>query len=156
MSLVMTTRLRERLELGPLAAASARRRLASLEGQLSAQRLQDLRVLVSELVTNSYRHAGLGSHDEALLTVDVDDRRVRVQVEDPGVGFDARNVRDRSALRESGWGLTIVDRLSDRWGVIEGGTTLVWFEVDLPVQPVSAAVSTKKDTVMPRSELRLI
>jgi hypothetical protein len=30
----------------------------------------------------------------------------------------------------SGWGLALVDRLSDRWGVSREDSTCVWFEID--------------------------
>lgn len=58
-----------------------------------------------------------------------------MEVTNRGRGF-------RSHLRPppgagSGWGLVLVDRLSDRWGIDEGdGMVRVWFEVDAqPAEP---------------------
>jgi hypothetical protein len=32
-------------------------------------------------------------------------------------------------FKESGWGLYLVDRLADRWGIVTGDGTTVWFEL---------------------------
>lgn len=133
----MPSRIRKRVELGPRAAASARRSLDALRREVPEEAIDDLRLLVSELVTNSFRHSGLGTGDAALLTVDVNPRRVHVEVEDRGHGFGTQ--RFGAVGFDRGWGLTIVDRVSDRWGVVEDDSTKVWFEVDLPRTPAAAA-----------------
>ena len=43
----------------------------------------NLRLLVTELVGNSVRHAGLEAGDQITVDFDVDDGRVRVVVSDP-------------------------------------------------------------------------
>ena len=118
------------LENSPEAAAAARTALDGLTGRVPASRLRDLRLLVSELVTNAVRHAGLGCGDRIRLLVDVRERRVHVEVHDPGRGFTPRAPKPDPA-RASGWGLYLVDELADRWGVdgAERGTR-IWFELD--------------------------
>lgn len=125
----MTMIVGERLELGPQAAAQARRALAPLERELPFELIQDLLLLVSELVTNSFRHAGLGADGVAFLRVDVDRDRVHVEVADRGKGFAPEPIRIPSPDRDRGWGLTIVERIADRWGVVENGSTVVWFDL---------------------------
>jgi anti-sigma regulatory factor (Ser/Thr protein kinase) len=118
------------LENNPEAAAAARTALDKLTGSVPASRLRDLRLLVSELVTNAVRHAGLGRSDRIRLLVDVRDRHVRVEVHDPGEGFTPR-APEPDPARASGWGLYLVDELADRWGVDGAGRgTRVWFELD--------------------------
>ena len=85
--------------------------------------------MVSELVTNSFRHGGPNADGVAFLSVEMDRERIHVEVEDRGVGFVPQPVRVAAPDRESGWGLTIVDRIADRWGVVEHGSTVVWFEL---------------------------
>jgi anti-sigma regulatory factor (Ser/Thr protein kinase) len=46
-----------RLERGPMAAAAARSALTTLDQRLDGGLLDDIRLLVSELVTNAIRHA---------------------------------------------------------------------------------------------------
>ena len=92
-----------------------------LEGTLA----DDVALLVSELVTNSVRHAGARSGEPIGLHVAAWPRRVRVEVSDPGGGFAPREPRPR-ADGASGWGLYLVDRLADRWGAADG---TVWFEM---------------------------
>jgi anti-sigma regulatory factor (Ser/Thr protein kinase) len=118
------------LESSPEAAAVARTALDRLGTHVPPGRLRDLRLLVSELVTNAVRHAGLGRGERIRLVVTARDRHVRVEVHDPGRGFSPRAPRPDPA-RASGWGLYLVDELADRWGVDGAGAgTLVWFELD--------------------------
>lgn len=117
------------LMTGPGAVPAARRAIAGLAGHVGIGVLGDLRLLVSELVTNSVRHAGLGADDAIALEISVSPRRVRVEVTDVGPGFD-RHVPEPKADRTGGYGLFLVDRLADRWGVVNGELTRVWFEID--------------------------
>jgi anti-sigma regulatory factor (Ser/Thr protein kinase) len=85
---------------------------------------------VSEVVTNAVRHAGLRAGDRIRLVGRLGDRAMRVEVHDPGRGFEPRPPRPDPA-RASGWGLFLVAELADRWGVERGNPgTSVWFEVD--------------------------
>ena len=120
--------LETELPYGPAAAAAARRSVSSLRDALSQRVVQDLVLLVSELVTNSYRHAGLGAGDNILLRVTQEAETLHIEVVDPGT---KRRPAIRQNAAEGGWGLQIVDQLADRWGTETGpsGTT-VWFELD--------------------------
>jgi anti-sigma regulatory factor (Ser/Thr protein kinase) len=113
----------------PGAVPDARRALDALDEQVSAQTLEDLRLLVSELVTNSVRHAGLGESQTIELKVKLSPDTVRVEVNDQGTGFQP-TPRSARSDDQSGWGLYLVSRLSDRWGVSSDGVTRVWFELD--------------------------
>jgi anti-sigma regulatory factor (Ser/Thr protein kinase) len=111
------------------AAAEARRSLDTLAGVLDPETFNDVRLLVTELVTNSVRHADLGDGDGIRLRVSSSGNVVRVEVVDRGRGFEPR---DRSAplTQASGWGLYLVDKLADRWGVEGNDGTCVWFEIE--------------------------
>ncbi len=107
-------------------AAAARHAVDELSGQLPEDQLGDIRLLVSELVTNSLRHANLGPEDAITLRVAVDDAQIRVEVADPGPGFEfAGRADDPDAVE--GWGLYLVATLADRWAVERN---VVWFELD--------------------------
>jgi serine/threonine-protein kinase RsbW len=115
------------LESEPSAAERARDKLESrLGGQLPADFLLDLLLIVSELVTNSFRH-GPGEPIQVRITVD-EHGSVRGEIEDQGSGEVAiREMADGGG----GFGLRIVDALADRWGVYEDSTH-VWFELRPP------------------------
>ena len=118
----MTLKLRG----GPQAAREARAALALLQEDLDTPLQQTLRLLVTELIANSVRHASAPTVD---LTALVEDRGVWVEVSDAGPGFDPRD-HDHTTSDDSGWGLFLVERLADRWGVRRDGTsTRVWFEL---------------------------
>jgi anti-sigma regulatory factor (Ser/Thr protein kinase) len=107
--------------------AAARRALDDLADHLPRRRLQDAQLLVSELVTNAIRHAGLEREDVITVAVEASDLALRIEVSDPGPGFDPD---DPDPGRASGWGLYLVRELSDRWGVERNAPTRVWFELD--------------------------
>jgi anti-sigma regulatory factor (Ser/Thr protein kinase) len=88
----------------------------------------DVTLLVSEVVTNCVVHAGLAPGQDIDLRLTRDGDTVRVEVRDEGQGFAESLVR---GSRSNGFGLYLVERLSDRWGVKRGDRTCVWFEVDL-------------------------
>jgi len=122
-------RIERELRVTPEAAAEARHALADVT--LGDGRERDVRLLVSELVTNAVRHANLAAGDIILLVIDVGDRTLRVEVHDPGGGF-VPTAPAPDPARPSGWGLYLVAELADRWGVDSDERTLVWFELDRP------------------------
>lgn len=117
-----------RFRAEPASIPEARRAVDRLRGVVEEAALDDLRLMVSEVVTNSLRHAGLTETDRIELRIAVDRERVRVEVHDDGPGFE-RPAEPTTTFRESGWGLHLVDRLADRWGVTTRSGTTVWFEV---------------------------
>ncbi|MGI8425752.1 MAG: ATP-binding protein [Actinomycetota bacterium] len=96
---------------------------------------EDLKLLVSELVTNSIKHSGLNSADLIELRVKSELGVVRAEVADNGPGFKQEPPPPITA-RESGWGLFLVEQLSDRWGLSVDGETRVWFELDFQADNV--------------------
>jgi anti-sigma regulatory factor (Ser/Thr protein kinase) len=122
-------RVEMHLERTPDSAAEARRALSEIEAHVSARRLEDARLLVSELVTNAIRHAGLSDVDRITLILEVEDASLRIEVCDPGPGFELAEPTPDPA-RPSGWGLYLVRELSDRWGFERDEQTRVWFELD--------------------------
>jgi anti-sigma regulatory factor (Ser/Thr protein kinase) len=84
---------------------------------------------VSELVTNSVRHGELSASDHVHLRLADRGNRIRVEVTDPGDGFDSRPSPTPDPESPSGWGLFLVSRIADRWGMSGDGATTVWFEL---------------------------
>jgi anti-sigma regulatory factor (Ser/Thr protein kinase) len=109
------------------APAAARRALEGLGGRIGDELKEDIRLLVSEVVTNSVLHGPSDRQAEVELDVWVSDDVVRVAVTDQGAGFEPQD-RPTGGDR-SGWGLMMVDRIADRWGVEVAGETEVWFEM---------------------------
>jgi anti-sigma regulatory factor (Ser/Thr protein kinase) len=100
---------------------------------LAPDRADELRLLVSELVTNSILHAGGDARSWIHLQVKIiPDRRVRAEVHDYGPGFkpDVPEQVDDAELIH-GRGLFLVEHLADSWAVEIGERTRVWFEIDL-------------------------
>jgi anti-sigma regulatory factor (Ser/Thr protein kinase) len=108
------------------APAVARRAVDRLEGRLADDLLPDIKLLVCELVTNSVKYASEGP--VRLRIHSRGPRHVCVGVVDQGDGF-APAQRDRPVSEPGGFGLQLVQKLSDRWGVRDGASH-VWFEID--------------------------
>jgi anti-sigma regulatory factor (Ser/Thr protein kinase) len=126
----MSQRIDVSLRPGPRAPGEARKALDRLKGEFRPGLVDDVRLLVSELVTNSYRHAVAGSDGSIDLRIEARTSRVRVEVCDAGRGFDPGSLP--AAGQASGWGLYLVRNIADRWGVSSGNACCVWFEIDAP------------------------
>jgi len=137
----MTTELSTTIAGGPYAATAARRALGGLRDIIGTQKLNDVYLLVSELVTNGVRHGGAGEDDVMELTALRHGNRLRVVVTDWGPGFDGRPRPRNRADQTGGWGLFLVERLAERWGTQrDEDATAVWFELKLPTgAPTRAA-----------------
>jgi two-component sensor histidine kinase len=125
----MTEELSFELAGGPYAVTAARLALADVESRLDPSMAFDVRLLVSELVTNSVKHAGIGPEESITMRVRVLDEGVRIEVSDAGGGFEQPD--EPSADSDSGWGLFIVEQLATQWGVEhpDGDEPYVWFEI---------------------------
>ena len=103
----------------------ARDALAGFDHDLPDEREQAAKLLISELVTNAVKYGGAG---DVKLELCSNPAAFRAEVIDDGSGFHAVP-RDTSDLETpGGWGLHLVEELSDRWGAHEGSTH-VWFEL---------------------------
>ena len=108
------------------APGAARSAIDGLTGRIAPDVVPDVKLLVSELITNSVKYGGEGEVHLQLRSEH--EGHIRVEVVDQGSGF-IPVARDRPATDVGGWGLHLVETLTDRWGVHEGSTH-VWFEIE--------------------------
>jgi anti-sigma regulatory factor (Ser/Thr protein kinase) len=107
-------------------AAEARRALDRLAGTVDEERLANARLLVSELVANAIEHVNEAGEIE--LRIAVTDEALRIEVLDPGPGFEPAPRRPGDP-KDSGWGLHFLAQLADRWAVDREERARVWFEL---------------------------
>src|SRR5919108_190330 len=108
--------IHERFPPEPGAVGRARKVLEPLRPRLPGEKFDDIALLVSELVTNSIRHADLQRGQWVDLHVRHAEGIVRVEVTDPGHGFSLATQR-HSVRGGVGWGLFLMDQIASRWGV---------------------------------------
>jgi anti-sigma regulatory factor (Ser/Thr protein kinase) len=125
----MADSLQIRLPIGPQAAVRARQALDRLASSFPPEVLENLRLLTSELVTNSVRHSGMEPSGTVGVQVTLTPSLIRVEVTDLGRGFEYTPIIP-SLYQTSGWGLYLVEQIADRWGVARKDGTLVWFEME--------------------------
>lgn len=121
------TELTLRLNPGPEAVPAARQAMDGLAGLIDRPVWENLRLLVTEVVTNGVRHGS--ERGPVTVQVQVGDKVVRVEVSDCGRGFDPPEAPMPRNDGSGGWGLQLVDRVASSWGVRVNGMTRVWFEL---------------------------
>jgi anti-sigma regulatory factor (Ser/Thr protein kinase) len=111
------------------AASKARQALSAvIPPPELAGRFQDAQLAITEIVTNAVRHAGLEGAD-IRLTIDADDVQVRVETEQATDASGAHPVQPTiDGERTGGFGLMLVEKLADDWGVDPGPPGVVWFQ----------------------------
>jgi len=121
----------------PEAPAEARRALVGLPFDEATR--EDLALLMTELVTNALRHAGLSRDDRIGISLVNGAGRVRMAVHDGGPGFTPGSSNGNGGATAGGRGLELVEALSNAWGVRSApdGCT-VWCEVPIDLEPATS------------------
>jgi serine/threonine-protein kinase RsbW len=107
----------EYLSLARLVVAAA----ASIEPRFRDDRIEDLRIAVSEATTNAIAaHTELEGEERIVVRCDLDDERIEVWIEDQGLGFDPDALMELPAMGdperlaiEGGFGLPLMRVLTD-------------------------------------------
>jgi len=128
----LQTRCRQQavVALDPAAPGAAREFVvACLEQRVVASALDSAQLIVSELVTNSFRHSR-AAMEEVIVSVELMPDWLRIGVQDSGSDAVIA-ARPADLVSGSGFGLNLVQLLSERWGVqrIAGGGTQVWAQL---------------------------
>lgn len=129
----------------PQAVGAARRALRRWESHFEPDMFYDLSLCVSELVTNTVHRGDLADEEiELVVRRGKQLARAEVRTSRPDVAVSPSPVANSAS-----WGMFIVDRVADRWGVDRGEGTAVWCEIDLAsdgwsrsTPPIGAQTST--------------
>ncbi|MCU0269154.1 MAG: ATP-binding protein [Acidimicrobiales bacterium] len=107
---------------------------AAIQPRVRDERIEDLRIAVSEATTNAIEaHAHLGSDERILIRCNLGDDRIDVEVLDRGGGFDPGEVESAPAAEdpdrlewERGLGLPLMLGLADETSIeaTDGGTAV--------------------------------
>jgi anti-sigma regulatory factor (Ser/Thr protein kinase) len=116
-----------RLPISVRAPGIARQEIRQFASSLDEEQREDVVLLVSELVSNSVRHA-FHARDCIRLRAWAVETAVRVSVVDSGPGFAPALVVPEPD-EEGHRGLWLVDLLADTWGISVDGQTSSWFEM---------------------------
>lgn len=119
------------------AAAVARHAVRALgPGLLEPHVMDDATLLVSELVTNCLKHAGLPETESVEVCLRSSSQMVMVEVADHGRGLGGHRPRPVAPVVDpdapgavAGWGLLLVETIAYRWGIVDDRGTRVWFEL---------------------------
>jgi anti-sigma regulatory factor (Ser/Thr protein kinase) len=112
----MVQRPEVRLALDAHAPGAARAVVGRLSDRAPAGVLSDAQLVMCELVTNGVRHSGAPAGKELVLRIGLSKTMLRLEVEDPGRA-GAVAIRPPDIDNGGGFGLNLVQDLSERWGV---------------------------------------
>jgi serine/threonine-protein kinase RsbW len=116
------------LPAAPSAATTARVEITrGLSQRIARRALDDVRLLLTELITNALRHADMAADDEIGVRAELSDGTVRIEVRDPG--RDGPVEPREPGPHGGGYGLFLVERLTDQWGVERRDGNMVWAEL---------------------------
>lgn len=117
------------LPCAPSASAAVREELSQLD-ELGWV-LGDVMLVASELVNNAVVHSGCTPHHDLQVRASRRAGRLIVSVRDPGISGHSAGPKPATDLQAGGWGMQIVEALSDRWGAERDGGYRVWAEIAL-------------------------
>jgi anti-sigma regulatory factor (Ser/Thr protein kinase) len=136
------TEVRLRLDAG--APAAARAIVATrLRDRFAGPALDRAELVTSELVTNGVVHSDPDAGAVLVFRLELSQHAVRLEVEDPGRrGTVAPRQPDLDG--GGGFGLHLVQTLSERWGLerVATGGTRVWAYVALAVRPPHSSITS--------------
>ncbi len=138
------------LDADPRNVSRARTLLREAMSRSGAEHLvESAMVVLSEVVTNAFVHAGSEIRLRVWATAD----GVRVEVEDGAAHLPTR--RHYAATAGTGRGMQLMEELTDRWGAAARSTgKTVWFEIGDPgafPPPDAASVAPEEVTDPPPS-----
>ncbi len=121
--------------LPPVAASLAEaRRMVVDSAEAPFAVVEDAQLVLTELLANEIKHGHYDASDPLICSVHRSSDVLRIEVRHSGPPFrmPAKPVDPPLATRETGWGLALITRLADRWGVDEArGARQVWAEIDV-------------------------
>ncbi len=100
------------LKASDMAARQVRRQLESLDYDFDQESVELLKLVATELVTNSVRHSGT---DSVVVYVRVGEPSLLVKVCDKGGGVSPK-AREADLFAEGGRGLFLVESVTHSWG----------------------------------------
>ena len=102
-----------------------------LDGELAEKRLAEVRLLTTEVVSNSVRHGRVGADGWVSSSVSLTPDMVRVEVRDSSTPGGVPRRRTPDFEDGGGFGLFLLDQMAASWGVEHNRGLCVWFELPL-------------------------
>jgi anti-sigma regulatory factor (Ser/Thr protein kinase) len=108
-------------------------------GRISSDCVANTQLLITELISNSVRHSNASPCEPIVIRVQFSAGTLRLSVEDSGASREF-GVRPANLQTGTGFGLNLLEALSDQWAVepVPEGGTRVWADVSAKDTPRGA------------------
>ena len=118
------------VQVDPRAASIARAALDEISSSALRARLDDAKTVISEVLTNAVKYGAPEGRGEIRLVIESDDDRLHVRVEQSLPALEVSPSASPDGPHDGGFGLRIVEALTDAWGVEPGPPGCVWFQFE--------------------------
>ncbi|MFN3134113.1 MAG: ATP-binding protein [Candidatus Kryptonium sp.] len=126
----MILRLNERLTVDKISELRARLKNFLVSNGVENETADDIELVISEMLTNIYKHSYKGNEGDVIINAHVDDEKIYISIRDFGEKFSPSEVSkpDPEVLADHGYGLYIASQIMDKIEYIlshESGTEVI-------------------------------
>lgn len=112
----MTLEIKERLDIGKISDLRAKVKDFLLSNEIDDETASDVELVVSEILTNIYKHSYKGNDGDVVIRVWVNGEKIEISIRDFGEKFAPEKVKepDQEVLADHGYGLYIASQIMDK------------------------------------------
>jgi len=126
----MKLELKDKVSANKISELRAKLKNFLLSNGVDEETASDVELVVSEMLTNVYKHSYKEKEGDVVVRAEVDDFKIVISIKDFGEKFSPRDVRepDPETLSDHGYGLYIASQIMDKVEYIlmhETGTEVI-------------------------------
>jgi len=126
----MILKLSEKLSIDKISELRSRLKNFLISNGLESETADDIELVISEMLTNIYRHSYKGNEGDVVINANIDDEKVYISIRDFGEKFAPTEINkpEPEVLADHGYGLYIASQIMDKIEYIlshESGTKVI-------------------------------
>ncbi|CUS79124.1 serine/threonine-protein kinase RsbW [Candidatus Kryptonium thompsonii] len=126
----MILKLSEKLSIDKISELRMRLKNFLISNGLESETADDIELVISEMLTNIYKHSYKGNEGDVVINANIDDEKVYISIRDFGEKFAPAEISepDPEVLADHGYGLYIASQIMDKIEYIlshESGTEVI-------------------------------
>lgn len=112
----MTLNLKEKLNVSKISELRTRLKDFLISNGIDNEIADDIELVISEMLTNVYKHSYKGSEGDVIINAHIDDEKIYISIRDFGEKFAPTEVREPNpeVLADHGYGLYVASQIMDK------------------------------------------